>query len=54
MDLLLLVILVLLLAGSGWGYRTGVAFDGVLGALLLVVVVLILVGLFTPYHRLLW
>jgi hypothetical protein len=54
MDLLLIVILVLILAGGGWGYRTGVALDGVLGALLLLVVVLILVGLFTPYHRLLW
>jgi hypothetical protein len=54
MDLLLIVILVLILAGGGWGYRTGIALDGVLGALLLIVVVLVLVGLFTPYHRLLW
>ena len=52
MTLLLIVLLVRILAGSGWGYRTGlVAWPNPLSIILLVLVIFLIVGLLTPKPR---
>lgn len=53
MDLLLLIILVLILAGGVPAYRGGtLPVNSLLGLVLLIVVVLLLFGLLAPYpHR---
>jgi len=58
MNLLLIILLVLILCGGGYGFRSGALVVGnALSTILFVVLILVIVGLlFPPYpcHRILW
>lgn len=55
MTLILIVLLLVLLLGGGWGYTQGhVAYGNPVGIILLVLLIIVLLGLVTPFVGYRW
>ena len=55
MTLILIILLLVILLGGGYGFRSGYfAYGDPLGILLIIVLVLLILGLVTPYFGFRW